>query len=139
MASKYYLRCMSTVRWLRALTGDARGGPLMETVVALSVLTVVGTGVLLGISTIQISGSSTEDQALAENIARNEMENLFAQLYQATTTPTYASISDVPSGYAVTTDSTPYVGSDPNLQKIVVTVSHGGKEILVLETLRVKE
>ena len=65
----------------------------METVVALSVLTVVGTGVLLGISTIQTSGNSTEGQSIAENIARNdEMENLFAQSYQATTTPTYLCI-----------------------------------------------
>ena len=141
-----YLRGVSAVRWLRALTGDARGGPLMETIVALSVLTVVGTGVLLGISTIQTSDNSTEGQSVAENLARNEMANFFAQSYQATTSPTYSSITDLPPGYtvAITAESCPTLdpntgacgGSDSNIHKYVVTVSREGQQVLVLETLR---
>jgi len=81
-------------RLLRAI-GDRSGGPLMETMVALSVFVAVGTGVLVGVQTIQNSGNRIEGKAVAENLARNQMEHVFNVAYQNATS-TYASIADVP-------------------------------------------
>ncbi len=107
----------------------------METAVALSLFAVVGTAVLVGLSTTHRSGALTESQSVAENIARNQMENAFAQPYAAPPSayPTIAT----PSGYSVTASSLEYVLGDPNIEKIVVTVRYSGRDILVLETLRV--
>ena len=109
----------------------------METVVALSVFAVVGTAVLVSVQTIQNSGGSTEAKAVAENVARNQMEHIFNLAYQDATS-TYPSITNVPTGYAVTAAANQFIAGDSDVQKIVVTVTQGSQSLLVLETLRTR-
>ncbi|MCH8206022.1 MAG: hypothetical protein IH956_03355 [Chloroflexi bacterium] len=123
-------------RLLRVIR-DRSGGPMVETVVALSVFIAVGTSVLLGIRTIQTSGNSTEGRAVAENIARNQMAHIFSLSYQDATS-TYPSIADVPTDYTVTAVANEFLSGDVDIQKIVVTVTRGGRSLLVLETLRAR-
>ena len=128
---------------LRAIGMDSRGGLLLETVVAIIVFALIGTTVLVGVSTARRSGAITDNQSIAENIARNQMEYTFSRAYKAPPL-NYASISDlpgndfnVPTGFTVTSTATLRSGSvDPNLETVRVTVSHLGEEVLVVETIR---
>jgi hypothetical protein len=63
---------------LGAVAGDSKGTILLETVIATIVFALVGTAVLAGLSTMYRSGSITEKQSVAENVARNQMESIFA-------------------------------------------------------------
>ena len=127
----------NVLRWLLRAARDCAGGPLIETVVALSVFAMVGTAVLVGVQTIQNSGNRTEGKAVAENLARNQMEHVFNLAYKDATS-TYGSISSVPSGYVVTAAANQFVSGDLDVQKVVVTVTRGGESLLVLETLRTR-
>ena len=122
---------------LSALAQDRRGSILLETVVAVIIFSLVGTAVLAGLSTAYTSGSITETQSVAENIARNQMESVFNQPYREPLQTPYPNIS-VPSNYGVsTTVAYANAGSpDPEAERITVTASHDGKNILTLETLR---
>ena len=110
---------------------------MMEMVVAMVVLGLVGTAVLAGLSTTHMSGAKTEGQSVAENIARNQMEHIFALPYQAP--PSYYSVVATPAGYAVTAEAQEYVLGDVNIEKLVVIVDRSAQQVLVLETLRARE
>ncbi len=129
-------RRMSAARRIRTLAQDCSGAFMLEAVITVLVLSLVGTAVLSGLSTVHISGASTERQSTAENIARNQMEYVASLGYQD---PPYSYPTVlVPAGYAVTSEAKEHVVSDTNIEKIVVTVSLGGTQQLVLETLRTK-
>lgn len=113
-----------------------RGALLIETVVAVLVFSLVGTAVLSGLSTTHISGAKTERQSVAENIVRNQLEHMFSRPYQEPPS-SYPTIT-VPEGYGVTCTAEEYVLGDPDVEKVVVTVTFNGREVLVLETLRSK-
>ena len=55
---------------------------MLETVVAVVIFTLVGTAVLAALSTAHTSGARTESQSIAENLARNQMEDAFCRAYQ---------------------------------------------------------
>ena len=110
---------------------------MLEAVLAMTIFALAGTAVLMGISTLQVSGAKTESQSVAENLARNQMEQVFSQPYQdpPSTYPSYPT----PTGYSVTAVAEEYVVADPNVQMLRVTVNHEAEVVLVLETLRVKQ
>lgn len=114
----------------------SRGALLMETSIALMIFTVVAVAVLVGLSTAQRSGAKTSGQAEAENLARNQMESVFASPY-LDPPATYAAVA-APAGYAVTAQAQQYVLGDTNIQTVAVTVSQGSQQLLVLEALRTK-
>lgn len=136
LASAFFAR-------LRSVALDARGGLLLETVVAVIVFALIGTTVLVGVSTARRSGAIVDKQSIAENVARNQMEYVFSRAYKAPPL-SYTSISElpdndfnVPSGFAVTATAILRSGSvDPNIETVRVTVSHLGKQVLVVETIR---
>ena len=127
----------------RALTLDSRGGLLLETVVAIIVFALIGTTVLAGVSTARRSGALVDNQSIAENVARNQMEYVFSRAYKVPPL-SYGSISDlpgndfnVPSGFTVTAAALLRSGSvDPNIETVRVTVNYLGEQILVVETIR---
>ena len=90
-----------TLRGLKTFVRDCRGGPLMETVIALTIFVSVGSAVLVGTSTVHKSGSMTQSQSIVENIARNQLAYVFEQAYKDPG-GAYLSINDAPAGYAVT-------------------------------------
>ena len=117
-----------------ALRLGSKGSILLEAAVAVLVFGTVGTAVLVGISTAHSSGERNENQATAENIARNQMENVFNQTYLPPPA-SYPSIT-VPSNYTVTAEASEYFQGDSGLAKLKVTVSLDGANILTLESLR---
>lgn len=124
---------------------DSRGGLLLETVVAIIVFALIGTTVLVGVSTARRSGAVVDAQSIAENVARNQMEYVFSRAYKAPPL-SYNSISDlpdndfkVPSGFTVTATALLRIGSaDTDLETVRVAVDHAGKQVLVVETIRAR-
>ncbi|MCH7620645.1 MAG: hypothetical protein IH870_01990 [Chloroflexi bacterium] len=115
---------------------DNRGTFLLETVVASMIFSMVGVAVLSSLGTVNIAGALTEEQSQAENIARNQMEAIFNRVYREPDQTPYPTIA-LPPGYTVTIDVTHLDGyTDPEVEKIALTISHHGKEVLLLETAR---
>ena len=94
---------------------------------------------MVGLSATQRVRVDLERQAMTENILRNQMEYIFSFPYQ-TTSAQYQAIT-VPSGYQVSNvqQVEELVAGNSDLQKITVTVSYNGSELLVLETYRTNE
>jgi len=116
------------------LPNSQRGIALLEVVMALGVFSVVGIAVLVGTSMIHRSGSLTEEQSVAENVARNQMEHIFSSVYQSPPT-TYPAV-EVPVGFTVSAVAQEFVQGDLNIEKITVSITHDNRSVLTLETLR---
>ena len=91
----------------RSAVFNSRGISLIEMIIALAMFSSAGTAVLLGVSAAHNSSTVVEASAVAENLARNQMEYVFTQPYEAVGTP-YPSVADdsslniaVPSGFGV--------------------------------------
>ena len=115
----------------------SRGSLMLEMVVAVMVYTLVGSAVMAGLSTTYLSGARTEDQSVAESLGRSQMEYVFSLPYQDPVS-TYPSIAP-PPGYGVSALAEEYLAGIATVERVVVTVSHDGSDILVMETLRTKE
>jgi hypothetical protein len=117
----------------------------METVIALAMFSSAGTAVLLGVSAAHTSSDRVNASAVAENLARNQMEYVNSLAYVAPP-GNYASVADdlalnfsVPTGFAVSAGTETYVADDGYtgfIEKVVVTVTRDSQSILVLESLR---
>jgi len=123
---------------LGMLARDSRGTILLETVIATIVFALVGTAVLAGLSTMYKSGSITEKQSIAENVARNQMEFVFSQPYREPQQTPYPTVSGIPASYSVVTtvEYADSVDPDPEVEKITVTSRYDGQDVLTLQTLR---
>lgn len=117
----------------------------METVIALAMFSSAGTAVLLGVGAAHTSSDRVNASAVAENLARNQMEYVLSQTYVAPP-GNYSSVADdvtlnlnIPTGFAVTAAAQTYVADDGysgSIEKVVVTITRDGQSILVLESLR---
>ena len=135
---KYRALGSGMINALGGLFGDSKGTILLETTVASIVFALVGTAVLSGLSTMYDSGSLTEAQSQAENLARNQMEFVFNQNYREPQQLSYSTISGVPANYVVATtvDYADINSPNPEVALVVVTASYRGQDILTLQTLR---
>ena len=89
---------------------------MVEVVVAVLLFGVVGSAVLAGLSTAHTSGARTKAQSVAENLARNQLEDVFSQPYLSPPA-SYNSVT-TPSGYDVTAVGEEFVTGDSNVSKI---------------------
>ena len=129
----------------RSATSNSLGITLMEVVIALAMFSSAGTAVLLGVGAAHRSSDVVNANAVAENLARNQMEYVSSLSY-VTPPGNYASIADdpsinlsIPSGFAVSAAAQTYVADDGLtgvIEKVVVTVTRDGQSILTLESLR---
>ncbi len=129
----------------RSAISDSLGITLMETVIALAMFSSAGTAVLLGVGAAHTSSDRVNASAVAENLARNQMEYVLSQTYVAPP-GNYSSVADdlaldlsIPTGFAVAAAAQTYVADDGysgSIEKVVVTVTRDGQSILVLESLR---
>ncbi len=129
---------------IRSAFSSSQGITLMETVIALAMFSSAGTAVLLGVGAAHTSSDRVSANAVAESLARNQMEYVYTLPYLAPTA-SYNSIADdvglnlsIPTGFAVSAATEDYVsdGYAGSIEKVVVTVTRDGQSILVLESLR---
>ena len=138
--------------WFRRLARDNGGFALLETIMAITIFAALGTAVMVGIRTANISGVIVDEQSIAEKLARNQLEYVFTQDY-VSPPGSYVTIDaaqdvafTVDAGYTVTAVAEALTAAefdlsivnDTNMQKVTVTINHRSKTILTLETLRTK-
>ena len=120
----------------RARVRGQRGTMMIEALVAISVFTLLGAAVLSGSTATRRASASAEHAAVAENLARNQIETILAAPYQD---PPYSySTISAPSGYAGTAYALEFVVNDANIAVIVVAVTLKGEPVLTLESVRTK-
>ena len=124
---------------IESLVREKTGSLLLESVISIALFTIVGTAVMSGLSTTQISGAQTERQSIAELVARNQMASIFESAYLNIGTD-YPAVT-APQGYTVTatTAVVDELVPDPDVQKVIVTVSYGNETVFVLETIKAKQ
>ena len=134
-------RTRGRIGWLAR---DSKGFALLESVMAVTIFAFLGSSLMIGIRTANISGEVVEDHSIAEKLARNQMEYVRNQTY-ASGSGTYVSIKDatdvtfaVDTGYTGTAQPLEYITGETDIEKVMVTVKNGTDTILILETLRAK-
>jgi prepilin-type N-terminal cleavage/methylation domain-containing protein len=119
---------------LRNLLGE-QGMTLVETLVAIAVLGVSSTTFILALSTGTIAVRTQDEDALAQGLARSQMETIKAAAYDSTGA-SYSTIS-TPAGYSISLNTNSALYSDSNIQKITVIVLHNGTVLYSLEGYKV--
>ena len=129
----------------RSVVGKTLGVTLIETIIALAIFSSAGIAVFLGVGTAHKSSDVVNASAVAEYLARNQMEYVWTQPYLSAP-DTYTSIADVPSlnidipsGFGVSAAAQVFVADDGlpgSVETVAVTITRDGQSILLLETLR---
>ena len=138
--------------WLRRVEGwvhDQRGFGLVETLVAVSILGVAVVAMLIVLSAGTVAVGECNQEVVAQSLARTQLEytknypyDLGADTYPYVYTydETYnLSPITLPEGYAIAVEAESILEpvTDDNIQKITVTISRGGEDILTIEGYKV--
>ena len=110
-----------------------KGSSLLETIVSLALLGIIGVSFLSGLATTSSARASVNERASAKILAESLMEQIkkenFALSYDNVTIPAeYEGFTPT-----ITVDTQ----RNGNIQKIAVSVSRAGQEILTLENYKV--
>ena len=116
----------------RLRISDQSGVGLIESLIAVAIVGIAVTILLLGLSTGSLAVQKNEKRVTAENLARGQMEYVKSQAYDAVPA-SYDTVSPLPDDYGLSTNVTSISGRDFNLQKITITVTYDGEDILTLE------
>lgn len=112
------------------------GFGLVESLIAVAVL---GTTVFMlvgSLTTGALSIGVVQEDIIAENIGRTQMEYTRSLVYQVAP-HSYQTAPVTHNGYSATAEASAIAGKDNNIQKITVTVYHEGKRACVLEGFKV--
>jgi Tfp pilus assembly protein PilV len=120
--------------WPTVVDGQAGVG-LVETLIAVAILSVTLVALLAAISTGSRGVAITEERVTAENLARSQMEYAKSEPY-LTAPASYATVTP-PAGYTVSAEATSIPGGDSFIQKITVTVARDGVTLLTVEDYKV--
>jgi prepilin-type N-terminal cleavage/methylation domain-containing protein len=125
-----------------ALKGE-QGMNLMEVLIALAILAAVAGVFLVATATSSKAVMVGQEQVSAEGLAKSQMESIQQQNYSVDGV-LYTKLSQIPAGYDIQftvvrlDPQRVHTGSEQGLQKITVTVTHGGKVVFTLEGYKCK-
>jgi type II secretory pathway pseudopilin PulG len=117
-----------------------KGVTLLETVIAVSILSTVAVAFLSGISTSSKGVYISDEGATAESLARTQME--WAKNASYSYNATSYSIASIPAGrdyvnYSANITAEPLHEPDDGIQKISVTITRSGETVFRLEGYKV--
>jgi len=125
------------------LMKSEKGFSLIEVMIAIALLGIIGTAFLGALSTASKAMFVADERATAESLARSQMEYVKNpdQDYDYNDPQLLYEQADVGSsthsGYFISVDADPLHDPDDGIQKITVTVKHGGDTIITLEDYKV--
>ncbi|OGN86831.1 MAG: hypothetical protein A2158_08020 [Chloroflexi bacterium RBG_13_46_14] len=113
------------------------GFGLVESLLAVAILGSTVFMLLGGLSTGAISVGILQEDIVAENLGRTQLE--YTKCLPFHTAPySYDSVEIVPEGYSVTANAVPVSARDDNIQRVIITVYRGDKSVYILEGFKVK-
>ncbi len=139
--------------WFRRLKirlQDEAGIGLVESLAAVAILGVAATSFVLSLSTGAIAVREDDQVVVAQSLARTQLEYVKNYPYnpEATTYPCVYTYDEdynpnpitLPEGYgiSVVVSPIPQAGGDSDIQKIAVTISKDGTELLTVEDYKVR-
>jgi len=116
------------------------GVTLIETVVALAILSVIAVAFLSGLATTSRAVFIADERTTAESLARSQMEWAKSVGYEYDATEYFP--APIPSGkdyinYSATIAAEPLRTPDDGIQKITVTVKRSDERVIELEGYKV--
>ena len=128
--------------WQKIITIYRResGLTLLETVIALAILGAVSVSFLHGLTTASKSVFITDEHSTAESLAQSQMEWVKDASYSYNATA-YAS-APIPGGkdyqhYSAVITAEALHEPDDGIQKVIATIRHDGKVLVLLEGYKV--
>ena len=121
-------------RKLKALQAE-KGFGLVESLISVAILGAVVITLVVALSTGSIAVREGNDEVVAQRLARTQLEVIKGSPYDSDG-DTYSTI-DEPEGYSVTFDVDSTIYADTDIQKITVTISRSGEDILTVEDYKV--
>jgi prepilin-type N-terminal cleavage/methylation domain-containing protein len=112
-----------------------KGFSLIETMIAMVILSIVGLAILGAITTAHKSTILVNEKTTAASLARAQMEYIQKQAYDSSADYPILIIPSEYSGYSY--DPSMAENVDTGLQKITVTVERGAKTLYTLEDYKV--
>ena len=107
--------------------------------IALGLMGVLATAFLSGLSTSAKSVLIADERTTAGSLAQSQMEYVKEQIYDAANNPPqYSIMASIPPNFVITVDGERLdpdgdgTSDDDGLQKITVTVSYSGEQIITL-------
>jgi len=134
--------------WFRRIKGwvqDQRGLGLVESLVAVAILGVAVVALLIVLSAGTVAVGECNQQMVVQSLARTQLEYVKSQDYILTAAydpdnpdASYNTV-DTPEGYAIAVEVEAILepATDGNIQKITVTISRDGEDILTIEGYKV--
>ena len=123
---------------------NEKGFTLIEVMIAIALLGIIAVAFLGALATASRALVIADERTTAESVARSQMEYVKNQNYDAINDPPqYSLLSSIPDGYTIVVTAERLdpvgdgTGNDDGIQKITVTVSHNGKEVITLEDYKV--
>ena len=124
----------------QAFTSRESGATLLEAVVALAILGTIAVVFLSGLATGSKAAFAADEMATTESLARSQMEWAKNAIYSSEATG--YSPAPIPSSkdyidYSVDITAAPLNSPDDGIQKITVTVTRSGEEVIKVESYKV--
>jgi len=107
---------------------------LIQALISLAIVGTVFSALLTGLSTGSMVVLNTDVDVTAKSLARNQLESVFSETY----IPPPAMYPTVvpPPGYTVTAEAEVIAATDPDIEKIIVTIYRDGITEMIMETTK---
>ena len=117
---------------IKAWVQDQRGLGLPESMVAVAILGVAVVAFVSALSAGSIAVREGDQEVVAQRLARTQLEYVKSCPYDTT----YSKV-DEPEGYTISVGVDSIPDTDTDIQKITVTISRDGEDILIVEDYKV--
>ncbi len=124
-------------RWfgkLRVLQ-DERGLSLVESLIAVAILGTTAVVFVVALSTGSIAVRENDQEVVAQSLARTQLE--YTKGYPYDPIPASYPTVNATAGYAISVNVTATPDTDTDIQKITVTISREGEDILTVVDYKV--